>query len=360
MADYGFSLNLLDYHYHLPPEHIAQRPAVERDQSRLMVLDRTSGSVFSSRFRELAEWLPERGLLVVNDTRVTPARLYGRRPTCGKVEILILQPPPADAPAGVYDLECLTRPSRFLRVGAKVTIGPDLEALVVAQGSGGHRTIRLDFQRSPHEVLARIGQMPLPPYIKRPGISDDTENGHLDRDRYQTIYARDPGAVAAPTAGLHFTPYVFETLKGRGIEVAAVTLHVGYGTFAPLMVENLRSGRLHPEKVIIPEETTRRINQAKAQGRPIIAVGTTVVRAMESAVVYGAIPSGNWWTDLFIRPGFKFQIVDHLVTNFHLPQSSLLMLVAAFAGREAVLSAYRQAVTEGYRFFSYGDAMLIR
>ncbi|MEW5724977.1 MAG: tRNA preQ1(34) S-adenosylmethionine ribosyltransferase-isomerase QueA [Thermodesulfobacteriota bacterium] len=353
-------LRLEHFQYDLPEELIAQQPAARREESRLMVLDRRSKTIRHSRFSELDRWLPRGGLLVVNDARVVPARLIGRRATGGRVEVFLLEPPPATAGAGVYETECLVRPGRRLAPGTVVDFGPDLRAEVVRRGEDGRRVVRFHFRRAPARVLEEVGRMPLPPYIKR-----EPEAGagmdRLDRERYQTVYADKPGAVAAPTAGLHFSSGLLAGLRSGGIETTALTLYVGYGTFAPVRGPDVTRHRLQAERVIIPAGTAAAVNRAKAEGRKVTAVGTTVVRSLEHAGRDGGrIEPFEGPVDLFIHPGFAFQVVDLLITNFHLPGSTLLMLVAALAGREFILEAYRTAVAEGYRFFSYGDAMLIR
>ncbi len=352
------ALCLDDFDYELPEELIAQKPAGHREESRLMVLDKHSGSVRHTGFSDLAQWLPPDTLLVINDARVVPARLWGRRETGGRIEVVILDPPPAEAGPGEYDSECLAKPTRRLRPGVEVFFGPDLAAEVLNVTPEGRTVFRFRFDRPPLEVLEELGHMPLPPYIKREaegGVEDK-----LDRERYQTVYARAAGAVAAPTAGLHFTPDLLTDLKSRGVEVAPLTLLVGYGTFAPVRVEDATRHRMHLERIYLPEATAEAVNRAKAEGRPVTAVGTTAVRTMEAVARRGwPLEPFAGQTDLFIYPGFEFKAVDHLITNFHLPRSTLLMLVSALAGREFILDAYRRAVADRYRFFSYGDAMLI-
>ena len=351
------SLQINDFRYELPDELIAQQPAAGRTDSRLMVLNRAEQSIVHARFRDLADWLPAGSLIVVNDARVVPVRLFGRRNTGGRVEAVILEPPPPDSRPGLYWLECLVKPARRLKHGEILGFGPELSAEFVRPGREGTRVLKFEFKDQPLKVLESLGRMPLPPYIRR-DPEDDPEAGN-DRARYQTVYALASGAVAAPTAGLHFTPEMLESLEARGYGRTALTLLVGYGTFAPLRELDMERGRLHPEKVIVPEETVRAVAETKAVGRPVTAVGTTVVRSLEWSAENGAVAPKCGLTDLFIRPGYEFKVVDHLITNFHLPGSSLLMLVAAFAGREFILEAYARAVAEKYRFYSYGDAMLI-
>ncbi len=349
---------MAEYLFELPPELVAQTPPAERGRSRLMVLDRRAARPDSRRFEELPELLPPGALLVVNDVRVTPARLLGRRSgSGGRVEAFILEPPVPSAPPGAYDLWCLVHPGRRLRPGAELVFdhprsAATLAAEVLEIHPDGRRLIRFHFQDCPEKVLEAVGHVPLPFYIKRPDALED-------RDRYQTVYNKQSGAVAAPTAGLHFSTAMLERLKERGLGTAAVTLKVSAGTFAPLSREQLDSGRLHREHISVPQATVDLIEAAKAEGRPVVAVGTTTVRSLEWAAAGGRLAAGEGWGDLFIRPGYDFQVVDGLITNFHLPGSSLLMLVSALAGRERILEAYAQAVREAYRFYSYGDAMLI-
>ncbi len=354
-----------DYHYELPPDRVAQRPAARRDTSRLLVV---AGSVHSPgrepyrdlRFADLAALLPDEAVLVVNDTRVIPARLRARKPTGGAVELLLLEPADPARPAGVW--VALARAHKPLRAGAELELldrsgrpaGPRAR-IASDRRDGGTVLVELDSgspdPQPPLALLDRLGDVPLPPYIEREGGAEPD-----DRERYQTVYARAPGAVAAPTAGLHFTPELLARLAARGIARAPLTLHVGFGTFEPVRGPDLRAHRMHRERYHIPEETARLVSS----GRPVVAVGTTAVRALEAAArAPRDVRPGSGETDLFIGPGFRFQVVDRLVTNFHLPGSTLLVLVCAFAGHDRVLAAYRHAVAAGYRFYSYGDAMLL-
>ena len=350
---------LSEYMFDLPPELVAQSPPEKRGQSRLMLLDRARPGESRHQFSELPDLLPPGALLIFNQVRVTRARLLGKRSdTGGQVEAFILEPPAPGSAPGDYELWCLVHPGRRVKPGKELLFehpesGLKLEATALAFDEEGRRLVRFHFQDEPEKVLAAIGHVPLPFYIKRP---DELE----DRDRYQTVYGRTPGAVAAPTAGLHFTLEMLETLKARGFESAEVTLKVSAGTFASLTREQLDSGRLHREHISVPRETVVAVARAKAEGRPVVAVGTTSVRSLEWAALSGKLEARNGWGDIFIRPGFEFKVVDALVTNFHFPASSLLMLVAALAGRERILAAYRQAVEARFRFYSYGDAMLIR
>lgn len=337
-----------DYHFDLPEQQIAQQPAPTRDASRLLVV---RGDQREDRsFADLVELLPKSSVLVVNDTQVIPARLMARKPTGGAVELVLVEP----TGEGALEWRCIAKASKPIRQGVELQVleGEEVVAsaeVTAARDVHGHVTAR--FSIPALDVCTRAGAVPLPPYISR-----EDGSKHEDRDRYQTVYAREPGAVAAPTAGLHFTDELLHAIRGRGIEVAALTLHVGPGTFAPVRAENIDEHRLHDERYTIPERTAELVRS----GRPVVAVGTTSVRALEgSAQKYGRVEAGPGRTDIFIRPGFEFQVVDHLVTNFHLPESTLLMLVCAFAGYEPVLAAYRHAVASGYRFYSYGDAMYL-
>ena len=336
------------YDYPLPPQRIAQEPLAERDASRLMVLERASGRLSHRLFRELPELLRPGDLLVTNRSRVIPARLLARRASGGAVEVLLVRP----RSDGLW--EAMLRPARRLPPGSEAEVAPGFRVRVEPGGAGALRHVRLLADDGDTAgAVERHGHVPLPPYIKRPDTA-------ADRERYQTVFAREPGSVAAPTAGLHFTPALLQRLAGRGIETASLVLHVGPGTFRPVEAQDVREHRVDAERFAIPEETAAAVGRARADERRVVAVGTTVTRALESAVgADGALRAGQSETGLVIVPGFRFRVVDALLTNFHLPRSSLLLLVSAFAGRERVLSAYAQAVAHGYRFYSYGDAMLV-
>ncbi|MTI96740.1 MAG: tRNA preQ1(34) S-adenosylmethionine ribosyltransferase-isomerase QueA [Firmicutes bacterium] len=334
-----------DFDYYLPKNLIAQQPLKSRDRSRLLVLER-AGGVEHSTFSRIGRYLRAGDLLVMNNTRVIPARLHGIKPTGGHVEILLLNP----VNDGTWN--CLVKPARRVSLGTLVNFDQELQAEVVASGEEGVRQLRFsltgnDFDRK----LEQLGQVPLPPYI---------ENELDDSERYQTVYATSPGAVAAPTAGLHFTPQLLSDLEAVGIKRTELTLHVGLGTFRPVAVENIQEHKMHSEFYQLGSEAAAAINRTRSEGGRIVAVGTTAVRVLESvATPDGSVEPGQGWTDIFIYPGFKFRVVDALITNFHLPQSTLLMLVSALAGRERILEAYQEAVAAEYRFFSFGDAMLI-
>jgi S-adenosylmethionine:tRNA ribosyltransferase-isomerase len=388
-----------DFHYDLPPERIAQEPLPDRAGSRLLHLTRQSGSWQGQswkdqswqdrKFREFPDLLRSDDLLVINNTRVFPARLYGHRsgqraqalsqqnPAAqdflrGRIEVLLTRRVTDDP----YEWECLVRPGRKIGIGEKLYFNfggsvddpPDLEAEVTDRGSFGERRIRFAPVEDFFARVERIGRVPLPPYIHRENHRDDDHNSGsdegqaADRERYQTVYAQARGSVAAPTAGLHFTPEILEQIRGRGIEIANITLHVGLGTFQPVRVEKVEDHKLHSEWYEIPLEAARAINRAKAGNRRVVAVGTTTVRTLEHAAVSAGndrVEAGQGEADAFIYPGYRFRIVDALLTNFHLPQSTLLMLVCALGGKELVMDAYRHAVEIGYRFYSYGDCMFL-
>jgi len=338
-----------DFDYFLPPELIAQQPLRRRDSSRLMVVDRAKRAISHHRFRELPNFFQPGDLLVINVSRVLPVRVWGKVGS-RKVEFLLVKP----LPSGEWEVLC--RPARVVKVEREVVFSRNLEAKVVGTGPRGRRLLRFN-QNNVLAEVKKIGFAPLPPYIKRP--PEDWQQRAYDLRRYQTIYAREEGSIAAPTAGLHFTPSILEKIVAKGIEVVQITLHVGLATFQPVEVEEVEEHRLGEERLAISPEAADKINQAKREGRTIIAVGTTTVRALESAYDGQKIVPGQRMTKLFIYPGYKFQVVDRLLTNFHLPRSTLLMLVAALAGREFILEAYQEAVRHRYRFYSYGDCMLI-
>jgi S-adenosylmethionine:tRNA ribosyltransferase-isomerase len=353
------SIDLAHYDFALPAERIAQLPCEPRDASKLLVLDRAVTSDAApyrhTSFDQLCDHLEPGDLLVLNVTRVRPARLRGHRESGGAVEALLLGPVPSpiEGECSGPRFRALLKLSGRLRAGISLTLGPpngELCAQIISVGERGESILEFAPGADPYSV----GEPPLPPYIRRPKAVPE------DRDRYQTIYASEPGAIAAPTAGLHFSESLFRKLAARGIETAEVVLHVGPGTFRPLDDQSLREGRLHSEHYELPEETARAIARTRERGGRVIAVGTTSVRVLEScACGDGQVAPGSGETDIFLRPGSSFGVVDGLITNFHLPRSSLLLLVAAFAGRENILAAYAEAIAQNYRFYSYGDAMLI-
>ena len=347
-----------DFDFELPEELIAQHPLERRDASRMLVVNRSEKSWRDASFAEFPSELREGDAVVVNNTRVFPARLVGRRePTGGRVELLLVR---RRVEFEGEAWEVLARPARRLEAGARVTFGDGRLAAetLAATADGAGRVMRFHADGDFASLLEEFGRMPLPPYIKRDG--QDLAAAEEDRERYQTVYAAAPGAIAAPTAGLHFTPQVFESLRARGVRTAEVTLHVGYGTFAPVRAEDLAEHRVAAERFEISGGAAELINGTKEAGGRVVAVGTTTVRALESAVDEGGrVRAGRGETGLTITPGYSFRAVDAMLTNFHLPRSSLLVLVSAFAGRELVLDAYRHAVAARYRFYSYGDCMLI-
>lgn len=335
-----------DFYFDLPEELIAQTPLERRDASRLLVLNKKTGELEHRHFYDLPEYLHEGDCLVMNDSRVLPARLLGCRSSGGSVELVLLR----DLGEGKW--ECLSRPGRKTKPGTELSFGDgELTATVLAVTEGGNRIVQFHYEGIFLEVLERLGKMPLPPYIK----------AELnDAERYQTVYSREVGSAAAPTAGLHFTQELLQKLADKGVRLCYVTLHVGLGTFRPVKEEEIEDHPMHAEFCMIPEETARIVNETKKNGGRVIAVGTTSCRTLESfASADGTLSPSSGWTDIFIYPGYRFKCIDALITNFHLPESTLIMLVSALAGRETILHAYETAVKERYRFFSFGDAMLI-
>ena len=335
-----------DFYYDLPEELIAQTPLEKRDTSRLMVLDRQTGEVTHKHFYDIIDYLKPGDCLVMNDSRVLPARLLGHRPTGGAVEVLLLRD------LGSKRWECLCKPGRKMQVGNEVLFGDgELTATVVEVKEDGNRIVEFHYDGIFLEVLERLGKMPLPPYIKAE---------LQDQERYQTVYSRAVGSAAAPTAGLHWTKELLDKARSKGVKTAFVTLHVGLGTFRPVKAENILEHHMHAELCMMSQETADILNATKANGGRVICVGTTSCRTLESLVNEdGSFEAKSKWTEIFIYPGYSFKAMDGLITNFHLPESTLVMLVSAFAGRENVLNAYEQAVSERYRFFSFGDAMCI-
>ena len=335
-----------DFWYDLPEELIAQTPLEKRDTSRLCVLDRQTGMVTHKRFYDIIDYLQPGDCLVMNDSRVLPARLLGHRPTGGAIEVLLLRD------LGNKRWECLCKPGRKMQVGNEVIFGEgELTAKVVEVQETGNRVVEFQYEGIFLEVLERLGKMPLPPYIKAE---------LADQERYQTVYSREVGSAAAPTAGLHWTKELLEKARNKGVKTAFVTLHVGLGTFRPVQVENVLEHHMHAELCMLSEETAAILNETKAAGGRVICVGTTSCRTLESLVNEdGSFEAKSKWTEIFIYPGYTFKAMDGLITNFHLPESTLVMLVSAFAGKENVMAAYEEAVRERYRFFSFGDAMCI-
>ena len=338
-------MKLTDFSYELPKELIAQHPAEPRDHARLMLYDKKTGAVEHKHFYDLADELQAGDVLVFNDSKVIPARLYGKRvPTGGKVEVLLL------TPVGEDRWEVLVKPGKKALPGTTIEFSGGLQAEVLERTNFGGRVVHFTYDGAFDDIIDQIGEMPLPPYI---------HEKMEDPDEYQTVYARERGSAAAPTAGLHFTDELLQKIRDKGVEEVFVTLHVGLGTFRPVEEENIEDHQMHSEFYSITPEAADAINRAKAEGRRIIAVGTTSIRTLESAGTTGTLKAGSGWTNIFIYPGFTFHIVDALVTNFHLPESTLLMLISALSTREQILHAYDIAVREKYRFFSFGDAMFI-
>ena len=335
-----------DFYYDLPEELIAQTPLERRDASRLMVLDRRTGEVTHRHFYDIVEYLQPGDCLVMNDSRVLPARLMGHRPTGGVVEVLLLRD------LGDKCWECLCKPGRKMQPGNQVIFGDgELTATVREVREDGNRVVEFHYEGIFLEILERLGKMPLPPYIKAE---------LKDQERYQTVYSREAGSAAAPTAGLHFTQELLDKIRAKGVSTAFVTLHVGLGTFRPVKAEEITDHHMHSELCMMNQETADLLNATRARGGRIICVGTTSCRTLESLVnPDGRFCAGSKWTEIFIYPGYTFKAMDGLITNFHLPESTLVMLVSAFAGREHILAAYKQAVEQRYRFFSFGDAMCI-
>jgi len=346
---------LKDYDYHLPEALIAQRPVTHRDHSKLLFLDQETGEVSHHRFHDILDLLKPSDVLVVNNTEVIPARLLGQKETGGKAEVLILGYPDGDKDridTGEFICRCMIKTSKRPKNGATLFFDRGLKAKIINFNDGIYR-VKFLYTGRFEKLLDRIGRIPLPPYIKRTDSKDD-------RTFYQTVYASKKGAVAAPTAGLHFSESLLEKLRKKGVKVVAITLHVSYGTFLPVRVSDIRDHRIHSEWYFVGKQTADVINREKAKGNRIVAVGTTCVRTLEYASKQsGVVAHGSGSCDLFIYPGYGFKVVDAMITNFHLPKSTLMMLVSAFAGRETILMAYEEAIREKYRFFSYGDAMLI-
>lgn len=333
-----------DFDYELPQELIAQHPMEPRDHSRLLVVDKKTGEIEHKHFYDLVNYLKLGDVLVFNDTRVIPARLHGTKDTGAHVEVFLLTRRDAT------DWEVLVRPGKKLQVGAKINFSDELSCEVIEHTDFGGRVVRFKYDGIFEEILDRLGETPLPPYITAP---------LEDKERYQTVYNRERGSAAAPTAGLHFTKELLQKIKEIGCEEVFVTLHVGLGTFRPVSEAKIEDHKMHKEFYTVSQEAADAVNKAKAEGRRIIAVGTTAVRTLEAAGADGQLHAGSSWTNIFIYPGYKFRLVDDLVTNFHLPQSTLLMLVSTLSTREIMLQTYKKAVEEKYRFFSFGDAMFI-
>ena len=336
-----------DFYYDLPQELIAQEPLKDRSASRLMTLDKATGEVEHKHFYDIADMLNEGDCLILNDTKVLPARLYGtKEDTGGAIEFLLLHKHTLDT------WEVILKPGRRAKPGARFVFGNgELKAEILEIVNEGNRLVRFEYEGVFEEVLDRLGEMPLPPYITKK---------LEDKNRYQTVYAKNLGSAAAPTAGLHFTPELMEKIKEKGIRIGYVTLHVGLGTFRPVKVDNVNDHKMHSEFYVLPQETAELINETKAAGKRVVSVGTTATRTLETCGLHGMpLKAATGWTDIFIYPGKSFNVIDALITNFHLPESTLIMLVSALAGKENVMKAYEEAVKERYRFVSFGDAMFI-
>ena len=339
-------MNKSDFDFYLPEELIAQTPLEKRDNSRLLHLDKNTGKIEHKHFYDIKQYIRPGDCLVLNDSRVLPARLIGTRPTGGAVELVLLKD------LGDNCWECLSRPGRKTKPGQELIFGNgELTAVVQDLTQGGNRIVKFDYKGIFLEILERLGKMPLPPYIK-----EELQ----DSERYQTVYSKELGSAAAPTAGLHFTNELLSEIEDMGVSICCVTLHVGLGTFRPVKAENIEDHDMHSEFCIIPEDTAKTVNDTKKAGGRVIAVGTTSCRTLESFTTDdGVLQATSGWTNIFIYPGYTFKCIDALITNFHLPESTLIMLVSALAGRECILNAYKTAVNEKYRFFSFGDAMFI-
>ena len=334
------------YWYDLPAEFIAQHPKDKRSESRMLVLDKKTGKIIHEKFSDIIDHLLPTDILVVNNTKVIPARLFGTKSTGAKVEVFLLQQKTENR------WECLVKPGRKLQIGAEIIFNEELKAKIIDHAEEGGRIVEFYWKGNFWDILEEVGNVPLPPYIKR-------ESTKKDKETYQTIYAQERGSVAAPTAGLHFTKPLMQQIREKGIDILEVVLHVGLGTFRPVKTDDIKDHIMHSEHCQISEIVAAKINQAKKDGRRIISVGTTTTRTLESFAQNGHLDSGSHWTEIFLYPGKEIQIIDGLITNFHMPESTLMMLVSAFAGYENIMNAYKIAVEKKYRFFSYGDSMLI-
>lgn len=346
-----------EFDYDLPEELIAQMPADKRENSKMLVLNRQNRSVEHKHFYDIVDYLDDNTLLVLNDTKVLPARLYGTKDTGAKIEVFLLEQQENSSEKCIWS--CLIRPSKRIKPETIIKISDELSVKAVKRlEDDGEWLVEMIFKGDLFDILHKVGNIPLPPYIERKLQSDELKN--FDKERYQTVYAKDEGSVAAPTAGLHFTEEILEKLKAKGVEIAYVTLNVGLGTFRPVKCENILEHKMHSETFCISQETADIINRAKAQGKKLVAVGTTTVRTLETAFKqFGEIKACHSASELFIYPPYEFKVVDNLITNFHLPKSTLLMLVSALAGKDFIFEAYKEAVQNRYRFFSYGDCMYI-
>jgi S-adenosylmethionine:tRNA ribosyltransferase-isomerase len=343
-------MQLTDFDYDLPPDLIAQEPAAKRDASRMLVVDRAANSLADSDFHQLPHYLDRGDVIVVNNTKVFPARLFGRSDTGANVEIFLM------TKLSATSWNALARPARRLSEGKTISFGPGLSGTIIRRLEAGRVEIEFDFEGDFETVLDAVGKTPLPPYISR----DPQDSSDVDRERYQTIYAKHRGAIAAPTAGLHFTPAIFDEIRSQGVEIAEITLHVGYGTFEPVRADDLSQHSVMPERFEISADSAETLNRARREGRRIVAIGTTTTRALETALMKGdSFEASEGLAELTITPGYRFKAVGALLTNFHLPKSSLLILVSTFGGHKLIMDAYKHAVDSRYRFYSYGDCMFI-
>ncbi len=351
-------MNISEFDYELPENLIAQMPADKRQNSKMMVLNRKEQTIEHKHFYDILDYIDENSILVLNDTKVMPARLYGTKDTGAKIEVFLLEKDETFQEGEFWS--CLIRPSKKIKPETVITISDELKIKAVKRlEDDGEWLIELLYDGDLFEILHKVGNIPLPPYIERKLNKEELKQ--FDKERYQTVYARDEGSVAAPTAGLHFTQEILEKLRAKGVEIAYVTLNVGLGTFRPVKCENILDHKMHSETFEISQETADKINNAKANGKKLVAVGTTTVRTLETAFKkYGKIQACKDHSELFIYPPYKFNVVDNLITNFHLPKSTLLMLVSALAGKDFIFKAYNEAIANEYRFFSYGDCMLIK
>ena len=347
-------MNISEYDYNLPENLIAQMPADKRDNSRMLVLDRKNQTIEHKHFFDIVDYIDKNSILVLNNTKVLPARLYGNKQTGGKIEVFLLEPHDNDL------WSALIKPSKRIKSDTVITISSQLKVKPLKRlEDDGEWLVELIYTGDLFEILHKVGKIPLPPYIERKINSGEIEQ--FDKERYQTVYAKDEGSVAAPTAGLHFTEEILKKLENKGVEIAYITLNVGLGTFRPVKCENIEDHKMHSETFEITQNTADKINKAKSEGKKLVAVGTTTVRTLETAFKkYGCIKACHDHSELFIYPPYDFKVVDNLITNFHLPKSTLLMLVSALAGKDFIFKAYNDAITNEYRFFSYGDCMYIK
>lgn len=353
-------MNISEFDYNLPEELIAQMPSDKRENSKMMVLDRENKTIEHKHFFDIVDYIDDNCILVLNNTKVLPARLYGRKDTGAKIEVFLLEVDKSNTDKDKCIWKALIKPSKRVKPDTIIKISDELSVKILEKlEDDGEWQIEMLYEGDLFEILHRVGNIPLPPYIERKMQSDEIK--HFDMERYQTVYAKDEGSVAAPTAGLHFTKDILEKLKAKGVEIVYITLNVGLGTFRPVKCENILDHKMHSETFEITQEAANKINKAKESGKKIVAVGTTTVRTLETAYQqFGCIKACHSHSELFIYPPYEFKVIDRLITNFHLPKSTLLMLVSALAGKDFILKAYEEAIKNKYRFFSYGDCMFIK